>query len=118
MTDVRAEVPACDGVFTAKVTRLSDGRNGGMQIGGGYGAGPVPPPMNTASARNHSSNSIAGGGAGAGGVRVGDGGDGECLGYALIFILERVCLAMYTQGFMLNTHPDLVVFAPCGLERS
>lgn len=29
MADPAAAVPSCDGVFTAKITRLSDGRGGG-----------------------------------------------------------------------------------------
>lgn len=38
MTDDEAVVPACDGVFTAKITRLSDGREGGAP------PPPSPPP--------------------------------------------------------------------------
>ncbi|CAN0403761.1 unnamed protein product, partial [Laminaria digitata] len=69
MTDAAAVVPACDGVFTAKITRLSDGRGGGM--GGqqpGRGGG-VAPPAGLGVKRDG-----GGGGGGAGGGGGGGGG--------------------------------------------
>ncbi|CAN0422583.1 unnamed protein product, partial [Pylaiella littoralis] len=67
MADPGAAVPSCDGVFTAKITRLSDGRSGG---GGGVGMGraDVMPPPSPAGVRRD----IGGGGGGGGGGLGGD----------------------------------------------
>ena len=76
MTDAGAVVPACDGVFTAKITRLSDGR-GGQQAGRGGG---VAPPAGLGVKRD-----AGGGGGGGGGVE----GMGEsCVGVIYILMSE------------------------------
>ncbi|CAM9474318.1 unnamed protein product, partial [Scytosiphon promiscuus] len=61
MADPASAVPSCDGVFTAKITRLSDGRAGGT-AGGQAGRGDAAPPTPAGVRRD------VGGGVGAGGL--------------------------------------------------
>lgn len=70
MPDPAATVPSCDGVFTAKITRLSDGRGG---VAGSAGRGVHAMPAPSAGVRRD-----VGGGGGAG---VGGGGGGELVPY-------------------------------------
>eukprot|EP00903_Cladosiphon_okamuranus_P021641 g19895.t2 len=67
MPDPAAPVPACDGVFTAKITRLSDGRG---DVAGNAGRGVNAMPAHPAAARRD-----VGGGGGVGGAGGGLGGD-------------------------------------------
>lgn len=60
MADPGAAVPSCDGVFTAKITRLSDGRGGGA-MGGQAGRGDAMPPP-PAGVRRDVGGGVGGGG--------------------------------------------------------
>ncbi|CAM9739588.1 unnamed protein product, partial [Ectocarpus sp. 12 AP-2014] len=67
MADPGAAVPSCDGVFTAKITRLSDGRGGGG-VPPGRGEAMPPPPAGVR-------RDVGGGGGGGGSGGGGFGGD-------------------------------------------
>lgn len=80
MMDARLEVPSFEGVYTAKVTRLSGSKIGGAPDGLGRGGAAAPPPMPAANRPSPGVGGVSAGVPAAGGVGMGGGGEGEFRG--------------------------------------